>query len=79
MNNRYNESQQRRLTELNELITYYAERINPDSPLLAMNREMISTLTAELNQIESSAPESAKETRVANIKSQMLADINWSL
>jgi len=75
-----NEIQQKRVTELNELINYYEERVDDARyrTLRDMNSDMITILNAELNQIESSVPESAKETRVANIKSQMLADINWS-
>ena len=78
MNNPYNETQQKRLIELNEQIAYYAERSHPESILYAMNREMISQLVAEISEIRRSAFDSEKETRVANIKSQMLADINWS-
>ncbi len=80
-NNPYNETQQKRLTELYELINYYEERVDDAryNTLHDMNRDMITILSAELEQIESSVPESAKESRVTNIKSQMLADINWSL
>ena len=80
-NNPYNETQQKRLTELYELINYYEERVDDARyhTLHDMNRDMITILSAELEQIESSVPESAKESRVTNIKSQMLADINWSL
>ena len=80
-NNPYNETQQKRLTELYELINYYEERVDDAryNTLHDMNRDMITILSAELEQIESSVPESAKASSVTNIKSQMLADINWSL
>ena len=79
-NNPYNETQQKRLTELYELINYYEERVDDARyhALRDMNTDMIATLNAELEQIESSVPESAKETRMANIKNQMLADISWA-
>tara|TARA_R100000664_G_C2742387_1_gene130623 strand:+ start:154 stop:450 length:297 start_codon:yes stop_codon:yes gene_type:complete len=72
--NPYNEIQQRRLTELYKSINYYEERVDDARyhSLQDMNRDMITMLTAELEQIESSVPQSMKESRVANIKSQML-------
>ena len=71
----------RRTGELYKSINYYEERVDDARyhSLQDMNRDMITMLTAELEQIESSVPQSMKESRVANIKSQMLADINWSL
>ena len=80
-NNPYNEVQQKRLTELYELINYYEERIDDSrySSLRDMNRDMVTVLTAELEQIESSVPESAKDSRVSNIRNQMLAEISWAL
>ncbi len=81
INNPYNEAQQKRLTELYELINYYEERIDDSrySSLRDMNRDMVTVLTAELEQIESSVPESAKDSRVSNIRNQMLAEISWAL